>query len=39
VRRLRDRRHGFLEKRLEEFYISLIKLFGRGTLSRDPNVG
>ena len=38
MRRLRDRRHGFLEKRLEEFYIPLIKLFGHGTLSRGSEV-
>ena len=30
----KDRKRGFLEKRLEEFYIPLIKLFGRETLSR-----
>jgi hypothetical protein len=32
----KDRKRGFLEKRLEEFYIPLIKLFGHGTLSRGP---
>ncbi len=30
----KDRRSEFLEKRLEEFYIPLIKLFDHGTLSR-----
>jgi len=32
----RDRRRQFLEKRLEEFYIPLINLFGHGGLIRDP---
>jgi len=32
----RDRKRGFLEKRLEEFYIPLINLFGHGGLVRDP---
>jgi hypothetical protein len=32
----KDRKRGFLEKRLEEFYIPLINLFGHGGLVRDP---
>jgi hypothetical protein len=32
----RDRKREFLEKRLEEFYIPLINLFGHGGLTRDP---
>jgi hypothetical protein len=32
----RDRKREFLEKRLEEFYIPLINLFGHGGLIRDP---
>jgi hypothetical protein len=31
----RDRKREFLEKRLEEFYIPLINLFGHGGLIRD----
>jgi hypothetical protein len=31
----RDRKREFLEKRLEEFYIPLINLFGHGNLVRD----
>ena len=34
----RDRKREFLEKRLEEFYIPLINLFGHGTLTRDPDI-
>jgi len=37
VREIRkDRKRGLLEKRLEDFYIPLIKLFGHGTLPRGP---
>jgi hypothetical protein len=32
----RDRKREFLEKRLEEFYIPLINLFGHVSLTRDP---
>jgi hypothetical protein len=32
----RDRKREFLEKRLEEFYIPLINLFGHGGLIGDP---
>jgi hypothetical protein len=32
----RDRKREFLEKRLEEFYIPLINLFGHGNLVRGP---
>jgi hypothetical protein len=33
----RDRKREFLEKRLEEFYIPLINLFGNESLSRNPD--
>ena len=37
IREIRKgRRREFLEKRLEEFYIPLMKLFDHGTLSRGP---
>jgi len=32
----KDRKRAFLEKRLEDLYIPLIKLFGHGTLPRGP---
>jgi len=39
VREIRkDRRRAFLEKRLEEFYIPLIDLFGREGLTRDSRI-
>jgi hypothetical protein len=33
----RDRKYGFLEKRLKEFYIPLIILFSRGWITRGPS--
>jgi hypothetical protein len=39
VREIRkDRKREFLEKRLEEFYIPLINLFGHRTLTRGPDI-